>query len=154
MATPQSNLVNQVTFLGHPDSTTADPSHIDQPLISNQRARLVLQVLNYTYPIALLLFFLVVFTARSVYEVERAVGPPSEPQIGPGGRRLPPARRPVKKNPDSDLDFSKNRKLLFEWLSFIVAGTFIANAVNVIVHACVERNQNWWCGKAVVVSEP
>ena len=49
------------------------------------------------------------------------------------------------------LDFSKPRKLLFEWLSVAVVFTFAGNILVVIVHALYARKEQWWCGQAPTV---
>lgn len=128
-------------------------------LISTDTARSLLKILHYAYPMVLLATFLFAFTLRSILlssastPTPNAKAPPRA--LGPGGKSLP-LKSPT---PNKDkiktvaLDFSKPRKLLFDWFSVLVTATFVANAINVIAHALAKRDENWWCGKAVVVSQ-
>ncbi|KAK4504400.1 hypothetical protein PRZ48_005316 [Zasmidium cellare] len=121
------------------------------PWVSNPTAQAIQGRLQIAYPIVLLLVYLVAFTVRSITtarsdnEIDQQPG-----QLGPGGKPLPKKKnnQPVKE-PDvpRDLDFSKPRKLLFEWLSVGVIGTLGANIVVVIVHALYARREGWWCGE-------
>ncbi|KAF2274310.1 uncharacterized protein EI97DRAFT_125583 [Westerdykella ornata] len=109
-------------------------------------------VLHYAYPILMLFFFLAAFTARSII-VSNATSKVAKPTTtGPGGKPLPatdPTRNFVKKHVADDVTPSQKR--LFQCLSLAVALTFVANSINVIVHALYARKDNWWCGKHVVI---
>jgi len=123
--------------------------------ISVSRAQRVLDVTHYAYPLILLVAFLVAFTARSIIvsslERKKAAEEP-EQRTGPGGKPLPPrAKKPAEQNTHDDLDFSKPRKLLFNWLSVFLCFTFVLNAADVIAHALIKREEGWWCGQAPVV---
>ena len=111
---------------------------------------------HYSSPIILLVFFLVAFTAHSILTASKEDVVPAKTggQTGPGGKPLPRNTSPTAKaaREKKALDFSPSRKLLFTWLSAGVVLTFLGNAVTVIVHALVDRKDNWWCGQAVVVS--
>ena len=48
---------------------------------------------------------------------------------------------------------SRPRKLLFEWLMVGALATLAGNIVLVIVHALMERKENWWCGQAPTVCQ-
>jgi hypothetical protein len=112
-----------------------------------------LDFLQYAYPIILLAFFLLAFTVRSIATSSSANSNGDEPVYGPGGKPLPlskKAKKASKRDPGPEL--SRPRKLVFEWLSVAACLTFVANAINVIVHALYARKQGWWCGQAVVVS--
>lgn len=128
-------------------------STMASPWVYNKTAQQLSVVLHYSYAIILLVFFLFVLTLRSILTSEK---PKNEDlkveETGPGGKPLP--KTPVKpsKISESNLDFSRPRKLLFDWLSVFISCTFIANATSVIIHAIVKRGQSWWCGKDVVVS--
>ena len=70
----------------------------------------------------------------------------------PGGKPLP-KKHNTKKEPDNPdfLDFSRPRKLLFEWLTVAVIFSLVGNIVVVIVHALYARDEQWWCGQAATV---
>ncbi|KAF6226337.1 hypothetical protein HO133_009203 [Letharia lupina] len=109
---------------------------------------------HYASPIILLVFFLVAFTAHSILTASKEdVVQPETGQTGPGGKPLPRNSSPTAKaaREKKALDFSPSRKLLFTWLSAGVVLTFLGNAVTVIVHALLDRKDNWWCGQAVVI---
>lgn len=112
---------------------------------------------HYASPIILLVFFLLAFTAHSILTAsEEDVVQAETSQTGPGGKPLPRNSSPTAKvaREKKALDFSPSRKLLFTWLSLSVVLTFLGNTVTVIVHALLGRKDNWWCGEAVVVSDP
>lgn len=121
--------------------------------ISNDHARSLLNVLHYLYPPLVIFWFLGAFTVRSIL-----LAKPAEPigvtnVLGPNGKILPPKKRLSQdKSKIVPLDFSRPRKLLFDWLSFLLTATFAANAANIIVEALARRDEGWWCGKSVVVS--
>lgn len=121
--------------------------------ISNDHARSLLHVLHYVYPPLVIFWFLGAFTIRSIILAKPAEPVAPVTQIGPIGKPLPPKqRRSEDKSKTVQLDFSRPRKLLFDWLSFLLTATFAANAANVIVQALARRDEGWWCGKSVVVS--
>ncbi|KAI5240678.1 hypothetical protein E4T43_05939 [Aureobasidium subglaciale] len=119
--------------------------------VAEHKAQRLLTIVHFAYPIILLFYFLTAFTIRSIIsarndEPDNAV---SEPQLGPGGKPLPKKKAPAEKN--TFLDFSRPRKLLFEWLALAATLTLAGNAVTVIVHALYARKEEWWCGQATVV---
>ena len=121
--------------------------------------RKVQEIMLYTHyasPIILLVFFLVAFTAHSILTASKEDLVQVEPgQTGPGGKPLPRNSSPTAKaaREKKALDFSPFRKLLFTWLSAAIVLTLLGNAVTVIVHALLDRKDNWWCGQAVVVCD-
>jgi len=120
--------------------------------VSNSIAHSILRILHYAAPIALLFFFLFAFTLRSVLTTSRdQTLEISTTETGPGGKPLPKKFAQLDKTITAQLDFSKSRKLLFDWLSVGAAVTFLANAGIVIAHSIVDRKVEWWCGKSVVV---
>lgn len=137
-------------------NSTLPAAHLPLPWVSNPVAQRVLRYSQIAYPIVLLLLYLVTFTVRSVLtasEEEDAVHEPE--QLGPGGKPLPLRKNNgPKKQPNipHGLDFSRSRKLLFEWLSVAVIFSLSANIVVVIVHALLARKERWWCGEAPTVS--
>lgn len=136
------------------------PAPVEPLVTNNSTTRQLLLVLHYASPIALLLFFLAAFTFRTIAASEsfntnanHAGDADSNAPTGPGGKPLPkrtPPRSPPKKDPH-DADLPRARKLIFEWLSVLAALTFVANAINIIVHALYSRGEQWWCGQSVVV---
>lgn len=111
-------------------------------------AQLTLKALHYACPIILLVFFLAAFTTRSILvakSTNTVTGGTPSTQTGPGGKPLPKkVNRTQDKNLAGALDFSRSRKLLFNWLSVAAATSFVANAATVIVHALVNRHEGWW----------
>ena len=122
--------------------------------VSHKTAQNILVYTHYSSPIILLAFFLLAFTAYSIVTASSdAVIHPSPDQTGPGGKPLPQkfapsAKEKLEKNAS---DFSRGRRLLFEWLSVGTILTFVGNAVVVILHALLDREDNWWCGESVAV---
>ena len=105
---------------------------------------------HFSSPIILLAFFLIAFTAHSISTAsDDAVVKPCPDQVGPGGKPLPHKTR-VKER-ENALDFSRARKLVFNWLSVGTTLTFLGNAVVVILHAVIQRKDQWWCGESVAV---
>jgi ABC-type transport system involved in Fe-S cluster assembly fused permease/ATPase subunit len=104
-------------------------------------------------PIILLVFFLGVFLISSILaESNSNSNIRRSTQLGPGGKPLPatdPLRNLGRKKVQDDV--TPTQKRLFEWVSLAAALTFIANSVNVIVHALSSRKEQWWCGQAVVI---
>ena len=121
-----------------------------KPWVSNKTAQDILVYIHFSSPIILLAFFLIAFTAHSIVTASKDdVVQPDANQTGPGGKPLPQKTRgkPIAK----PLDFSRARKLAFDWLSAGAVATFLGNAVVVILHAVIKRKDNWWCGESVAV---
>ena len=116
-----------------------------------ERAQKALRVLQFGYPIFLLFFFLFAFAARSVFTATKEDEEQAAPKVqyGPGGKPLPVRaqsfRRVVQR------DFSRPRKLVFEWLSVGLCLTWIGNAAVVIIHALYDRKSGWGGGQAATV---
>lgn len=135
------------------DTPATTMSNITAPWVSDPVAQKILRVLHVAYPIILIILFLGVFTIRSIVTASTDNEFTKDPQqLGPGGKPLP---KKTKKDPAeaNALDFSRPRKLLFQWLSVGVIGTILANIVVVIVHALYAREEQWWCGQALVVGQ-
>lgn len=128
---------------------------LSSPWVSNNTAQAILTYVHYATPILLLVFFLVVFTAHSIVTAPKDEIVQADPnQTGPGGKPLPRNTSPSarkEKEKQRELDFSPARKLLFDWLSVAVIFTFLGNAVIVMVHALLDRKDEWWCGQSVIV---
>jgi hypothetical protein len=114
--------------------------------------RKIVTVLQYAYPIFMLIFFLAAFTTRSIAASNSNANIAKPTTTGPGGKPLPatdPTRNFVKKAVHDDVTHTQKR--VFEWVSFATALTFIGNSVLVIAHSLVMKNEQWWAGKSVVV---
>lgn len=121
---------------------------------SNETITGLLTVLDYGTPIILLFFFLSVFTLRSILTADNANildSVSARVEYGPGGKPLPTTKSTPDKKVLASLDFSRSRKLLFNWLSLFTACTFIANAAVVLLRTLIQRKEGWWCGKAYTV---
>ena len=126
------------------------PSTSLASVASNQDAQQILNVVHFSSPIILIIFFLTAFTAQSIATASTDhPNNPHDEQTGPGGKPLPSSKKKPKER--NTLDFSPARKLLFNWLSVGTCTTFVANAAVVILHALVDRKDHWWCGEAVAV---
>ena len=114
-----------------------------------------LWILQIAYPIVLLFVYLISFTIRSIATARNDNDTFNQaPQFGPGGKPLPTHKRNVKEPAQPiGLDFSRPRKLLFEWLTVGVCLTLIGNIIVVIVHALYARKEEWWCGQAPTVCQ-
>ena len=114
--------------------------------------RTALVILQYSYRVFLVVFFLVAFTARSIAASNSNTNVAQPTTTGPGGKPLPatdPTRNFVKKTAHDDVTHSQ--KLLFTWLSLFAAATFIGSAAVSITHAVVDQTEHWWAGNHVVV---
>jgi hypothetical protein len=114
--------------------------------------RQAVAVLQYAYPIVLLVFFLAAFTTRSIAASNSNANIAKPTTLGPGGKPLPatdPTRNFVKRAVHDDV--TQTQKRVFEWLSLAAALTFIGNSVLVIAHSLVKQDEHWWAGKSVVV---
>lgn len=142
-----------------PDAPTHTPAtmRMSRPWVSNPVAQNILADFQIAYPLLLIFLYLVAFTVRSVRSARHdhdAV--PQEPQqLGPGGKPLPNKKSATRDADDYyDLDFSKPRKLLFQWLSVGVLASFLGNIVVVLTHTLWERAERYWCGQAPTVRGP
>lgn len=127
-----------------------------QTWVSNQAAQSILTYTHFAYPLILLAFFLVATTLRSIYAVHNHNtndNADAAVVLGPGGKPLPQKTTLSRSVEHGELDFSRPRKLLFEWISLGVVMTFAGNAITVITHSLYARKEEWWCGQAVVVSD-
>lgn len=130
--------------------------HDSSAWLSNKTATELLKYLHFAYPLILLVFFITTFTIHSIISANSANDENertslSEEHTGPGGKPLPKKTGPIGSNKEV-LDFSRPRKLLFEWLALGAALSFVGNAITVVVHALYSRDEQWWCGQATVVS--
>jgi hypothetical protein len=114
--------------------------------------RSAVTVIQYAYPIVMLVFFLAAFTLRSIAASNSNTNIAKPTTTGPGGKPLPatdPTRNFVKKTVHDDV--TQTQKRVFEWVSLATAFTFVGNSVVVISHALAKEEEHWWAGKAVVV---
>ncbi|KAJ4351850.1 ATP-binding cassette-type vacuolar membrane transporter Hmt1 [Didymosphaeria variabile] len=124
----------------------------DEPWDYAAVTRYLLVILQYSYPVFLLVFFLIAFTVRSIAASNSNSNVAKPTTTGPGGKPLPatdPTRNFVKRTSQDDVTHSQ--KLLFTWLSLFAAATFVGNAAVSVSHAVVEKTDTWWAGNDVVV---
>ncbi|KAF2737678.1 vacuolar ABC heavy metal transporter-like protein [Polyplosphaeria fusca] len=108
--------------------------------------------MQYAYPILLILFFLVAFTAHSISSSNSTANAPKPTQKGPGGKPLPatdPLRNILKRKTADDV--TQSQKRVFEWLSVAAALTFVGNTAVVLTHALAARQDGWFCEQSVVI---
>ena len=117
----------------------------------------LLELVHFHYAWTLFVVFLVAFVTNSILSAETSSESKDPVLLGPGGKPLP---RSVARKSREELekkkklkDFRPVRKLLFLYLQVGLLGTFIANAVNIVVHALTESENGWWCGEATAVRE-
>lgn len=126
---------------------------MDRPWVSNKTAQDILVYVHYAYPIILLVLFLAATTAHAVLTAAKdELGQAVPDQTGPGGKPLPRNTSPgAKEKTQKVFDFSPSRKLFFTWISVLAILTFLGDAIVAIVHALVDKKNNWWCGESAVV---
>ncbi|KAH9828048.1 Heavy metal tolerance protein [Teratosphaeria destructans] len=108
------------------------------PWVSNPLAQGILTYTQIAYPIILTLLYIVVFTVQSILNArnDNATNAQTQPeQLGPGGKPLP--KKTAAKEPvvPQSLDFSRPRKLLFEWLQVGVLASLIYLVGSFMVYA-------------------
>ncbi|KAJ5500097.1 ABC transporter, integral membrane type 1 [Penicillium expansum] len=107
----------------------------------------LLEYLRTSYPIFLLILFVVAFVANTTIAARKASKHESQ-YFGPGGRPLPQRTRNV---PAYKSQFSRNVKRVFNLLSVAILLTFLADAIIYIIHVMAARSENWWRGQSFVV---
>ena len=124
---------------------------VSDPWLSANIASQVLLYIHFAYPLVVLVFFLVAFTANSIWAASEVAEPANS--NGPGGKPLPANKNAesLRKLRKQQLEVGPLQKAVFNWLSIAVIASFVGNSVNVIVHALTERG--WWCGESVAVSK-
>ena len=134
-----------------PQQQTIMP-HGSLPWVSNPVAQNILTYVQIAYPIIVLFLYIFTFTIWSIATARNDNDNTTQQpeQLGPGGKPLPKKNKTESKTSNA-LNFSRPRKLLFEWLSVGVLATIAGNIAVVIVHALVEREERWWCGQAPTV---
>ncbi len=128
-------------------------SGMARPWVSNQFAQNILIYVRYSYPVILLVFFLAATTTHAVVTASKdELVQPMPDQTGPGGKPLPRTLSPgAKKKTQQTIDFSPTRKLFFGWISVAAILTFLGDAVIIMVHALMDKENHWWCGQSAVV---
>ncbi|KAK4552888.1 ATP-binding cassette-type vacuolar membrane transporter Hmt1 [Recurvomyces mirabilis] len=126
--------------------------HGSLPWVSNPVAQNILTYLQIAYPIIVLFLYIITFTIWSIATARNDNDDTTQQpeQLGPGGKPLPKKNK-TESQRSSDLNFSRPRKLVFEWLSVGALATIAGNIAVVIVHALVEREERWWCGQAPTI---
>ncbi|KAF9885727.1 hypothetical protein FE257_012612 [Aspergillus nanangensis] len=118
---------------------------------SHHLTRELLGYLRTGYPILILLVFVSSFVANSILTAKNVHRNPPAVHTGPGGRPLPKRSRSTVAVVRAPQKFSRNTKLAFKWLSFVILVTFVADAAINVTHVLVSREEQWWCGQSVVI---
>ncbi|EAW11477.1 putative vacuolar ABC heavy metal transporter (Hmt1) [Aspergillus clavatus NRRL 1] len=118
---------------------------------SHQGTRELLGYLRIGYPIVLLLIFIVAFVTTSIRTAKNVTKHGNAARTGPGGRPLPKRSRSTMAIVKETQKFSRNAKLLFNWLSAGVLVTLVVDAAINVAHVMIARAEHWWCGQAVVI---
>lgn len=123
----------------------------------------ILDGLHYSYPVILLVVYLVSMMTYSVLSAPPDTSMKVAKGVsGPGGKPLPATK---KRGPSAfrealDLDFTPSEKTLFRWLYIGVILTFVANAAVTTMHTFVvqwqvvalrDQARGWWAGKPAAV---
>lgn len=125
------------------------------PLITSTKKpeETIQQTIQVAYPLVLLFVYLICFTVRSIATARNDNDINQQPQqLGPGGKPLPTHNHNIKDtHPRDSVDFSRPRRLLFEWLSVGVLLSLVGNIIVVLTHALYGRKDEWWCGEAPTI---
>lgn len=116
-------------------------------------AQRILQAVHFNYAWVLFVIFLATLVLYTVLTVAPAAQPNGPVLLGPGGKPLPQSARKTKEERERQLklkEFSPGRKIFFMYLAVALLGTFVANGIEVVIHALSENG--WWCGKDMAVS--
>lgn len=124
---------------------------MEHTMNSQYATRDVLVYLRTSYPIILLVTFVVAFISDSIFTARRASQNGRQAQTGPGGRPLPKRARSALAVTKQTQKFSEGTKILFRWLTVGVLVTLVADAAINITHVIYARSYHWWCGQSVVV---
>lgn len=129
---------------------------IDEPADTPpERLRAVVQ---YTYPVVLLVTFVVMGAAHSLYKALQKEDVLVPNVKGPGGKPLPFTKR---KREEANGDrvpetFSTGYQRVFRYCMLLATSTFFGAGANIAVRALYFRSPNgdhgWWCGQAKTVS--
>ncbi|ODM18914.1 hypothetical protein SI65_05531 [Aspergillus cristatus] len=110
----------------------------------------VVVFLRISYPIILLITFIVAFITNSIITAKKATQNDRKEQMGPGGRPLPKRARSTMAVAKSRR-LSRGTSLLFRWLAVGVLATLVADAAINMTHVLFARSHHWWCGQSVVI---
>lgn len=121
---------------------------------SQYATRDVLVYLRTSYPIILLVTFVIAFIFDSVFTARRASQNGRQSQTGPGGRPLPKRARSALAVTKQTQTFSEGTKIFFRWLAVGILVTLVADAAINMTHVISARSYHWWCGQSVVVGFP
>lgn len=115
----------------------------------------VLNRVHFHYPSILFVIFVVAFITNTVLTITPVAKTNGQVLLGPGGKPLPQSARKAKEERERRLklkEFSPGRKVVFLYLAAGLLGTFVANGIQVVIHALTHTTYGWWCGKEMVVS--
>ncbi|KAI9882459.1 MAG: SEA (Seh1-associated) complex subunit [Watsoniomyces obsoletus] len=111
----------------------------------------LLEITHFAYPAILLVVFLAAVVGHSILTAsQHPTLTTSKTLRGPDGKPLPAHAEPSPAGPVTVRpDFTPLQRALVNALLLTIIATFLADAVNIIVHALSERP--WWCGQASAV---
>ncbi|KAI9924791.1 hypothetical protein MW887_006647 [Aspergillus wentii] len=118
---------------------------------SHHATRESLVYLRTSYPICLLVVFVIAFVANSILAAKSVKKNDNAVRTGPGGRPLPMRSRSMMTVIKEVQRFSPRIRLLFNWLAAGVLLTLLGDATINIVHVILARADHWWCGQSVVI---
>lgn len=118
-------------------------------------AKEILDVVHFHYSWILFLIFIVVFLITSISSANTTKAINDTVLLGPGGKPLPASARKIKEERERRqklIEFSPGRRTLFKYLAASTLATFLANGVEIVIHALTKSENGWWCGKEMAVS--
>ena len=128
---------------------------VNSPPASDETAKAIMTYIHFAAPVILIFYFLAAFTGHSIATASKDTIVKPSSQTGPGGKPLPrnTGRRADALREKPLPDFSPATKIAFNWLTVGAVLTFVLNAVVVVLHALVDRENDWWCGQDMAVSK-
>ena len=124
------------------------------PWASDETAKAIMTYIHFATPVILIVYFLAAFTGHSIATASKNTVVKPSSLTGPGGKPLPrnTGRRTEIISEKSVPDFTPATRIVFHWLTVGAVLTFVLNAVVVVLHALVDRENDWWCGQDMAVS--
>ncbi|KAI5289149.1 hypothetical protein KEM54_004321 [Ascosphaera aggregata] len=141
----QSNAITQVAMQFGSDT--------EQVGASQESVRFALELIWTFSPLVLVISFLVSFVVNSILAARQLeTDGITDGNHGPGGKPLPKRPRITPGTSEGARpDFSLGAKTAFKWLNVGILLTYIADGLNAMSHAILERKQHWWSGQAFVL---
>lgn len=117
-------------------------------------AKELLDVVHFHYSWILFFIFIGVFVFTSISAANTTKAITETVLLGPGGKPLPASARKIKEERERRqklIEFSPGRRSLFKYLAAAILGTFLANGIEIVIHALTKSENGWWCGKEMAV---